>query len=195
VVFQDELFAGGDFRSVEGKAANYVASWNGNSWNAAGAGLPNPVGALVVHNNRLYAATLTTGSGGFPAFAAYCLGGTAWTEVSGTMRASATFMVSRAGRLYAGGSFYLTQDSTWYGLVVLEDSTWRKVPASSGTELTAAMYHGGEIYFAVQQAGRASVVLTTDLVPLWSFTSKSTGWLSGPALRAIASGRMWTRTE
>ena len=33
------LYAGGDFTTAGGNAANYIAQWNGSSWSALGSGI------------------------------------------------------------------------------------------------------------------------------------------------------------
>ena len=33
------LYAGGDFTTAGGNAANYIAQWNGSSWSALGSGM------------------------------------------------------------------------------------------------------------------------------------------------------------
>jgi hypothetical protein len=57
------LFVGGSFSQVCGNTAcnsgnltvNNIAQWNGSDWSALGSGVDNPINALVVSGNNLYA--------------------------------------------------------------------------------------------------------------------------------------------
>jgi trimeric autotransporter adhesin len=54
------LYAGGDFTTAGGIAANYIAQWNGSSWSALGSGMNNDsvcaggVGQHVVCGRRFH---------------------------------------------------------------------------------------------------------------------------------------------
>jgi hypothetical protein len=49
------LYAGGNFTTAGGVAANYIAQWDGTSWLPMGSGMNNVVNALTVSGNALYA--------------------------------------------------------------------------------------------------------------------------------------------
>ena len=51
----DVLYAGGDFTTAGGGAANNVARWNGTTWAPLGAGVNGTVHALAVSGGTLYA--------------------------------------------------------------------------------------------------------------------------------------------
>ncbi len=42
------LYAGGEFTTAGGMAANHIAKWNGTIWSALGSGMNNDVYALAV---------------------------------------------------------------------------------------------------------------------------------------------------
>jgi hypothetical protein len=57
-VYNGELITGGRFTHigpVQGASANYIARWNGSSWQPLGTGMNNTVRALAVYNNELIA--------------------------------------------------------------------------------------------------------------------------------------------
>ena len=60
-----DLYAGGDFTTAGGSAANYIAKWNGSSWSALGFGDERRrVYALAVSGSDLYAGGYFTTAGG-----------------------------------------------------------------------------------------------------------------------------------
>ena len=59
-----DLYAGGEFTTAGGSAANYVAKWNGSSWSALGSGMNNNVLALAASGSDLYAGGDFTTAGG-----------------------------------------------------------------------------------------------------------------------------------
>jgi hypothetical protein len=58
-VLSSDLYAGGDFITAGGVSANYIAKWNGSSWNALGSGIGGAyhpyVTALALMGSNLYA--------------------------------------------------------------------------------------------------------------------------------------------
>jgi hypothetical protein len=56
-VFNNELYVGGEFQSVNGITSTHIAKYNGNNWASVGGGLGVlfEVRALTVYNNNLYA--------------------------------------------------------------------------------------------------------------------------------------------
>ncbi len=62
------LYAGGNFTTAGGVAANHIAKWNGTSWSALGSGMNSTVYALAVDaSGNLYAGGDFTTAGGVTA--------------------------------------------------------------------------------------------------------------------------------
>jgi hypothetical protein len=59
-----DLYASGSFTNAGGIAANYIAKWNGTSWNALGSGMNGTVWTLAVSSSELYAGGFFTAVGG-----------------------------------------------------------------------------------------------------------------------------------
>jgi peptidoglycan hydrolase-like amidase len=69
-VYNCELIAGGLFSTAGGVSANYIARWNGTSWQPLGTGMGGiyrDVYALTVYNGELIAGGQFTTAGGNPA--------------------------------------------------------------------------------------------------------------------------------
>jgi hypothetical protein len=59
-----DLYAGGTFTTAGGSTANYIAKWDGTTWNPLGSGMNNYVYALAGSGSSLYAGGWFTTAGG-----------------------------------------------------------------------------------------------------------------------------------
>src|ERR1043166_1833203 len=89
--------ARGGLPPAGGTAANYVAKWNGSSWNTLGSGVTNPsylgasvVYALAVSGNDVYAGGRFTSAGGSSAKRIAKWDGNSWTALGSGMDTSYT---------------------------------------------------------------------------------------------------------
>jgi len=96
-VFGGELYAGGNFTTAGGNAANYIAKWNGTSWSAVGVGMSDPVSALAVYNGELYVA------GWYGTISKW--NGASWSAVGTGCNSDITALAVYGVSLYAGGWF------------------------------------------------------------------------------------------
>ncbi|MFN3562478.1 MAG: T9SS type A sorting domain-containing protein [Chloroherpetonaceae bacterium] len=84
-VYNGELYVGGDFTSAGGTLANYIARWNGTSWNTLGTGSNNGVNsivyALAVYNGELVVGGGFTSAGGSSANNIARWNGTSWNRL------------------------------------------------------------------------------------------------------------------
>ena len=104
------LYAGGDFTTAGGVAANYIARWDGTTWHPLGSGIEgtnSSVSALAVGSGgSLYAGGWFTTAGGVAANRIARWDGTAWHSldegIDGEVDALA---VDGNGNLFAGGNF------------------------------------------------------------------------------------------
>src|SRR5437016_5069875 len=63
-VLGSDLYAGGEFTTAGGSAANRIAKWDGSSWSALGSGMNGTVVALALSGSDLYAGGGFTTAGG-----------------------------------------------------------------------------------------------------------------------------------
>ncbi len=76
------LYAGGNFTTAGGNAANRVAKWNGSAWSALGSGMNSAVPALAVDGSgNLYAGGDFTTAGGLAANHVAKWDGSAWSAL------------------------------------------------------------------------------------------------------------------
>lgn len=116
VVFEGGLIAAGNEPNL-----GHVARWDGNAWEAMGAGLTAQARALCVHNDQLYVAgtdnmvSIWTGS--------------EWEPLGSPFNGVITALESHSGQLYAGGSFDHNATNTieMRRLARWSGSTWEEV--------------------------------------------------------------------
>ena len=117
------LYAGGDFTTAGGVAANYIAKWNGSAWSALGAGISvagidgkGPyVSALAVSGSTLYAGGDFTKAGIVIAKSIAQWNGNTWSALGATPGMSGigaggygpyvNVLTVSGTTLYAGGDF------------------------------------------------------------------------------------------
>src|SRR2546426_3380503 len=81
-----DLYAGGEFTTAGGSAANYIAKWNGSSWAALGSGIDSGlVSALAVSGSDLYAGGYFGSAGGSAANSIAKWDGSSWTALGSGM--------------------------------------------------------------------------------------------------------------
>lgn len=141
-----DVVIAGEFTSVSGVSAVNVAKWNGSSWSALGAGVPDLVKCLVVFNGDLYAGTDVVGS-----TALYKWTGSAWVS-AGPMTSSVNTLYAdeQNGILYAGGAFttpgkYVAkfENGTWSGIGSLSTGTSSFPACYALTKYKDTLYAGG----------------------------------------------------
>jgi hypothetical protein len=100
----NNLFAGGQFTTAGGSAANRIARWNGSAWGSLGGGTNNTVRALSFDSaGQLYAAGDFTSPVGRIAR----WNGTSWTAMGNGLNAAGYAVANQPvhGNLLVGGNF------------------------------------------------------------------------------------------
>ena len=132
-----ELYAGGDFTTAGGVAANYIAKWDGSSWLALGSGMNHPIDALEMLGSDLYAGGFFTTAGNkVSAYIAKANIGTARGRFSNMVYSpatgfSCTFLDASVGQPYriqtspslATGPLTDFTNFTYTGPVVVNDTS------------------------------------------------------------------------
>jgi hypothetical protein len=120
------LYAGGEFTSAGGAAANRIAKWDGSSWSALGSGMNDDVYTLAVHDDGisqvLHAGGLFTSAGGVAANRIARWDGSSWSSLGGGVSGGVLPYVSAlivhddggGPELYAGGAFTVSDSGDSY---------------------------------------------------------------------------------
>lgn len=161
-----KLYAGGDFTSIGGVAANGIACWNGNTWSALGEGFrlttsySSSVGvvrAIVRHDDgsgpKLFAAGAFTSSGSQPLQSIARWDGVAWSPLGSgltlvgsstpaSVRALISFDDGFGARLYAGGDFNNAGGAAVISLARWNGSNWSAYGSANAVS-AFAVYDAG----------------------------------------------------
>jgi predicted outer membrane repeat protein len=115
-----KLHAGGLFTTAGGVSANYVAQWDGTSWEALGSGMDRRVLALAVDGGgKLYAGGDFTTAGGVSANYVARWDGTNWSALGSGMNSSVyALAVDGSGNVEVGGWFTSagSKPSSYFGI-------------------------------------------------------------------------------
>jgi hypothetical protein len=192
---QGNLYAGGDFTTAGGVAANYVARWDGSAWSALGRGTDDQVTALVVdpHEN-LYAAGWFKRAGDVEANGIARWDGSSWSALGSGTNMVGAIAIDQEGDLYAAGMFYIPPDSgTFHYIARWDGSTWN--PLGNGVDNSVhavAVDQRGNLY-AVGDFTNAGETLArriarwdgVDWSPLGSGIGGGEGDYSSPATLVV----------
>jgi len=199
-VFDGELFVGGVFDFAGESGTENIARWNGSSWSAFGDGAGDPVLALVVHNNALYAGGQFYSIGSLQSVNRIARwNGFAWsaldTGITGGFFGSGVYeLASHAGDLYAGGYFTNAGSVTTNAIARWNGSNWSEVAGGIGGTVSPYVYAmtvandtlfvGGN--FGAAGGNPASLIASWNGTS-WSPLDDATGSLGYP-IDALATG-------
>jgi len=131
-VYNGELIAAGPFTTAGGVTVNYIARWDGSSWQTLGSGMNRRVCALTVYNGELIAGgAFTTASGVSTRFIARWNGST-WQPLGSGVDRIVTALTIYNEELIAGGQFTTAGGVSAPGVARWNGSTWQAL--GSGIE-------------------------------------------------------------
>jgi hypothetical protein len=138
------LYAGGDFTTAGGSAANNIAQWNGNTWSALGSGFggssPCGVLALAVSGSTLYAGGNFTTAGSGPANSIAQWNGSSWSALGSGMNNWVRALAVSGSTLYAGGRFTTAGGNSANYIAQWNGSTWSALGSGMGASAPSVSY-------------------------------------------------------
>src|SRR5262249_24437464 len=126
-VYNNQLYATGDFTSAGGSPAAGIASWDGAAWHALGTGINDGgVAAMCVFQNKLIVGGTFTHVGGTPANHLAAWTGTAWQPFAGGVQGSVSALIVFLSDLVASESarFYDPDTQNFTNIIVWDGSSW-----------------------------------------------------------------------
>ncbi|MBN9692980.1 MAG: hypothetical protein J0M24_22280 [Verrucomicrobia bacterium] len=160
------LYAGGDFTSIGGVAANSIARWNGTVWSPLGPGINGWVFALAPSGTNLYAGGYFRTAGTVTANGVARWNGRAWSALGAGVSApspdpsnepffpvpSVFTLVVSGSSLYAGGMFTQAGNVPAKRVARWNGSAWSALgsgmdgTAETGPFVTRLAFSGGTLY-------------------------------------------------
>ena len=145
------LYAGGDFTTAGGTAANYIAKWNGSSWSALGSGMNSSVFALAVSGGTLYAGGEFTTADGNAATNIAQWNGSSWSALGSGIGGvnyydGVSALAVSGSTLYAGGAFTTAGGSPANNIAQWNGSSWSALGSGIDYSVLALAVSGGTLY-------------------------------------------------
>lgn len=110
-VYQDKLYAGGEFTSAGGLTTKGVASWDGTTWSEVGGGVQGQVFSMIVAGDQLIV-------------------GSAWSTLGSGVTGSVSAIIEFNGELVVGGYFETAGGVQAQGIASWNGVSWS--PLSEG---------------------------------------------------------------
>ena len=104
-VYNNNLYVGGTYDSVNGMPANGLTMWNGDSITVINPGINGTVSAMTVFDNALYIGGIFDSAGGMSAHNIACWNDMNWSALGSGVNNQVFAMTSFNGELYVGGGF------------------------------------------------------------------------------------------
>lgn len=137
------LYVSGDFSSLNGLPASFIARWDGTRWQALGTGLDLPASELLCIGPDLYACGSFTQAGGVICRGIAKWDGTQWSALgSGLTGGSALTMRPQGNDLIVGGTFTAAGGQAVARIARWNGSQWSALGTGvggAGTPLVAAL--------------------------------------------------------
>jgi hypothetical protein len=138
-VFNGDLYVGGDFTSIGGVSANYIAKWDGSKWSSLGMGLSAPVSSLAVMGASLYVGGSFSTAGQLEANRIARWDGNSWSAMTqgfvNGVNNNVTALAVKGRTLYVGGYF-----SNAGGAVARHIARWNGVWSKLGEGLDGPVF-------------------------------------------------------
>ena len=144
---EGNLYAGGEFTTAGGIAANYVAKWNGMAWTNLGSGTGGKIRALITDSSgNLYAGGVFTNAGGVAANNIAKWDGSIWTNLgSGMMNGTPptatnncwvrALIIDTNNQLYAAGTFSVAGGLTNINIAKWTGSIWTNLSTGMNADV------------------------------------------------------------
>lgn len=163
-VYQDELYAGGEFVVADTNAVHisHIARWNGSDWEGLPGLFDGPVHAMTIHQNQLYVGGGFTDIDTMNVNSIAAFDGTQWSQLADGFTDSGTVVYALASygdTLYAAGSFHQSGNTTTNNIAKWSGSAWEAMGTGMSDTVFCMTPYRGRLYIGgVFQVADALVV-------------------------------------
>ncbi|MCW5551529.1 MAG: hypothetical protein KIS67_05105 [Verrucomicrobiae bacterium] len=154
VIWNGNLYVGGDFGTAGGVPANHIAKWDGSSWSSLESGLTSvnfgtfPVSALAVLGGELYVGGDFVSAGGVPARNVAKWNGSTWSSLNSGMTSNdgVLALAASGSDLYVGGVFSTAGGIAANNVAKWDGTNWSALGEGAEGQVTSLAVLGGEVY-------------------------------------------------
>ncbi|MDD3887382.1 MAG: chitobiase/beta-hexosaminidase C-terminal domain-containing protein [Patescibacteria group bacterium] len=182
VVYKNELYAGGDFATVDGITVNHIAKWNGTNWSLVGTSgteIGSTIYGLAVYNDELYVGGDFITMDGITVNYIAKWNGTNWSKVGiSGMNSIVTTLGAYNNELYAGGLFTAADGISINRIAKWNGANWSAVGTSGMNQYPDVLaVYNNELY----AGGHFTIVddITVNYIAKWNGSNWSKVGLSG----------------
>jgi hypothetical protein len=187
------LYAGGQFTTAGGVAANRIAKWNGSSWSALGTGMDGTVYALALDPaGNLIAGGAFPKAGGLTTNYIAKWNGSNWSALGSGMNSGVLALaVDGSGNVYAGGNFTsaggvgANRVAKWNGI------TWSALGGGADNTVWALAADGGGNLYAAGDFTTAGAASATRIAKWngssWAALGSGLAGTYQPSVRALCA--------
>lgn len=144
-VFNGELVAGGRFTYAGGIELNFIAKWDGTSWNDELGGVGDIVTSLTVYNNRLIVGGYFIDADGSPAGRIASRGSGGWQNMGGGMNSQVMALGHYGSDLIAGGFFTTAGGASASHIAKWNGISWSPIGTGIGHIVYSLTEYKGEL--------------------------------------------------
>lgn len=148
IVFNNELYVGGEFPTAGGISVNNIAKWNGTNWSNVGQGIEQRIFSFSIYNDELYVGGNIIQAGSNPIYGIAKWNGVAWDSVDSGIDYEVAALTVYDSNLYAGGLFWTASGVSVDNIARWNGTNWSTVgngiPNTNG--LTIPIIWSLEVY-------------------------------------------------
>ncbi|MFZ1702941.1 MAG: hypothetical protein WAT79_01270 [Saprospiraceae bacterium] len=147
----NQIYVGGNFTDAGGNPnADFIALWDGTSWQSLGTGLNDEVRSIFIDGSTVYVGGQFTDAGGNPnADGISTWNGTTWSSLGSGISGIVNTIVKNNSEIFVGGYFIDAGGVPNANHIAMWDGAWNNVGASPNNEVfciafsTSNMFIGG----------------------------------------------------
>ncbi len=167
-----DLYVGGNFINAGGNnSADFIARWDGSTWNSLGTGMSGTVGTIIVSGSNVYAGGQFSTAGGNAANFIALWDGSSWSALgSGTNATVGAFSITGTD-VYVGGAFTQAGTGSASRLARWNGSSWNAVGNSGFNNIIRAITISGSDVYVGGDFTNAGGNSSADYIVRWDGSS------------------------
>jgi len=142
----NNIYIGGNFTTVAGLSANYIAKWDGTTWSALGTGLDGLVRTIAIDGTNVYVGGDFTTAGGSAANYIAMWDGSTWSNLTTGTDGSVYSIMIKDGNTYVGGNFANSGGVSTNNISLWDGSAWSAITTGTNGPVYTIANNGVDIF-------------------------------------------------